>query len=216
MKRLFFIIIFLVSELIVAQPDLMVDSIVVTTSNDTLYVWDYNAWEQCAFQLDYTVDIFDSIITITQIDTAKDMTTCYGYHNFVTSIVGLTEGNYRIDIYRDCLYQDIRFIKSFWFEYIINGIDIWEEHPKRFILYNAYPNPFNPETNISYTIPNTGFVLLKIYNLLGQEVSILVSKNQKPGTYNVLYDAKGLSSGIYFYRLQFENKVEVKKILLLR
>jgi hypothetical protein len=216
MKRLFFIFIFLVSELIVAQPDLMVDSIVVKTSNDTVYVLDYNAWEQCAFQLDYTVDIIDSIITITQIDTAQDMTTCYGYHNFVTPVVGLTEGNYRIDIFRDCLYQDTRLIKSFWFEYIINGIDILEKHTKQFMLHNAYPNPFNPETNISYTIPYAGFVSLKIYNLLGQEKANLVSTNQRQGTYNVVYDAKGLSSGVYYYRLQFENKVEIKKILLLR
>ena len=216
MKRLFFITIFLISQLIVAQPNLLIDSLVVKTSNDTVYVWDYNAWEQCAFQLDFTVDIIDSIITITQIDTAEDMTTCYGYHNFVTPVVGLTEGNYRIDIYRDCLYQDIRFIKSFWFEYIINGIDIWEKHPKQFMLHNAYPNPFNPETNISYTIPNTGFVSLKIYNSLGQEIVTLVSTNQKPGTYNVVYAAKGLSSGVYYYRLLFNNKVEIKKMLLLR
>jgi len=216
MKRLFFIIIFLISQLIVAQPNLLVDSLVVKTSNDTVYVWDYNAWEQCAFQLDFTFDIVDSIITITQIDTAEDMTTCYGYHDFVTPVVGLTEGNYRIDIYRDCLYQDIRFIKSIRFEYIISGIDNWEKHPKRFILHNTYPNPFNPETNISHTILNTGFVSLKIYNLLGQENATLVSKNQKPGTYNVVYDAKGLSSGVYYYRLQFDNKVEIKKILLLR
>lgn len=216
MKRLFLLTIFFISELLFAQPNYLVDSIVVKTSNDTVYVWDYNAWEQCAFQLGYTVGIIDSIITISQIDTAKDMTTCYGYHNFVIPIVGLSEGKYRIDIFRDCLYQENRFIRSFRFEYIISSVSHIEEFPDRFILYDAYPNPFNPSTKISYRIPTYGIVLLKIYNSLGQDISTLVSKNQEAGEYIAEFNAKGLASGFYYYRFQFNNRVETKKILLLK
>jgi hypothetical protein len=216
MKKLFLLTIFFISEIIVAQPDYLVDSIVVKTSNDTVYVWDYNVWEQCAFQLDYSIEIIDSIITISQVDTAADMTTCYGYHNFVIPIIGLSEGKYRIDIYRDCLYQENRFIKSFRFEYVISGIDNREELPNQFILYNAYPNPFNPTTIISYTLPNYGVVVLKVYNSLGQECAVLVSEEQNSGTYEVEFRAEGLSSGLYYYSLQFNNNVQTKKIILLK
>lgn len=216
MKKLFLLIIFFIFEIIVAQPNYLVDSIVVKTSNDTVYVWDYNAWEQCAFQLDYSVEIIDSIITISQVDTAVDMTTCYGYHNFVIPIIGLSEGKYRIDIYRDCLFQENRFIKSFRFEYVISGIDNREELPDQFILHNAYPNPFNPSTKISYTIPNYGAVSLKVYNSLGQEIATLVSEQQASGTHEVEFRAKGLSSGFYYYKLQFGNDVQTKKIILLK
>ena len=95
MKRIFLFVFFFISASMFAQPNYTLDSVVVVTSNDTVYVWDYNAWEQCAFQLDYTVEVIDSIITITQIDTAADATTCYGYHNFVVPVVGLNEGDYR-------------------------------------------------------------------------------------------------------------------------
>ena len=96
MKRILSCLIFLISTSMFAQPNLTLDSIVVVTSNDTIYVWDYNAWEQCGFMLDYTVDIVDSVITITQIDTAEDATTGYCYHNFVVPVVGLSNGDYRI------------------------------------------------------------------------------------------------------------------------
>jgi hypothetical protein len=217
MKRFLFLVILFTSELIFAQfPNYLVDSIVVKKSKDTVFVWDYNAWEQCAFKLDYSIKIVDSVITISQVDIAKDMTTCYGYHNFVFPIVGLSNGKYRIDIYRDCLYQDNRFIKSFRFEYIISSVSQREQLPNHFILYDAYPNPFNPSTKISYRIPNYGHVLLKIYNSLGQEISTLVSKNQEAGEYIAEFNAKGFASGFYYYRLQFNNIVETKKILLLK
>jgi len=216
MKTIIFALFLLISSSLFAQPNWLVDSIVVKTSNDTIYVWDYNAWEQCAFQLDYEVEINDSVITITQIDTAEDMTTCYGYHNFVIPIVNLPYGSYRIDIYRDCLYADIRFIKSFRFQYPLSSTNHLKEQPYKFILYDAYPNPFNPVTNISYSIPASGFVSLVIYNSLGQKVVDLVSMYQHAGTYNAYFNADNLASGIYYYKLQFNNYISTKKVLLLK
>lgn len=189
---------------------------VVKISNDTAYVWDYNAWEQCAFQLDYTVDILDSVITITQIDTAEDMTTCYGYHNFVVPVVGLSEGQYRADIYRDCLYEDVRFIKSISFEYIISSIGETNTILNEFQLHNAYPNPFNPSTKISYSILQKGFVSLKVYNLLGQIISTLVYCSQPSGNYEVEFVSGELPSGIYYYSLQFDKQIKTKKLILLK
>lgn len=216
MKRIIFISIFSLSQILIAQPNYQVDSLVVKISNDTVYVWDYNAWEQCGFEFDYTVDILDSVITITQIDTAEDMTTCYCYHNFVIPIVGLSEGQYRADIYRDCLYQDVRFIKSIEFEYILSSIGETNTILNEFQLHNAYPNPFNPSTKISYSIPKKGFVSLKVYNLLGQIISTLVYASQSSGNYEVEFVGDKLPSGIYYYSLQFDKQIKTKKLILLK
>lgn len=83
-----------------------------------------------------------------------------------------------------------------------------------FDLLQNYPNPFNPVTNIEYTIPERSHVTLKIYDMLGKEVSTLVDKTQDPGTYISLWNAKNFSSGIYFYRLIAGNNVQTKRMVL--
>jgi hypothetical protein len=88
--------------------------------------------------------------------------------------------------------------------------------PETYSLSQNYPNPFNPSTNIQYSIPKTGFVTLKIYNLLGQEVATLVEGNQTAGKYVATFDASKVSSGVYFYRLASGGFVDVKKMLLLK
>ena len=75
-----------------------------------------------------------------------------------------------------------------------------------FQLTNNYPNPFNPETKISYSIPKTGNVKLKIYDLLGRDVKTLFSGNQTMGTYITTFNAYGLSSGLYFVELIFNSQ----------
>lgn len=71
-----------------------------------------------------------------------------------------------------------------------------------FILNQNYPNPFNPKTTVSFNIPETGFVTLKVYDLLGNEVAILVNEKRNSGSYVIEFDASELSSGIYFYVLK--------------
>ena len=85
-----------------------------------------------------------------------------------------------------------------------------------FILYQNYPNPFNPLTTIKYQIPETGRVTLKVFDILGQKVVTLTDKEQLAGNYEVEFDAKGLASGIYFYKLQTELYSSTKKMLLLK
>ena len=96
------------------------------------------------------------------------------------------------------------------------GINNGSELLNNFYLDQNYPNPFNPATRITYTIPNSGFVSLKVYNSLGQEIETLVSENQAKGKHEIEYTAKRLSSGCYFYRLQFDNKQETKKLLFIK
>jgi endo-1,4-beta-xylanase len=89
-------------------------------------------------------------------------------------------------------------------------------NPKAFALYQNYPNPFNPTTVISYQIPVTGKMSLKVYNLLGEEVATLFEGIQKAGSYTLTFDGHGLPSGVYFYRLLSGDFVAVKRLVLLK
>lgn len=82
-------------------------------------------------------------------------------------------------------------------------------------LMQNYPNPFNPGTTISYSLPKTANVSLKVFNLLGQEVAVLVNEQRSPGYYQVQWNAT-VPSGIYFYRLQAGDFVETRKMLLIK
>ncbi|MDC3166178.1 T9SS type A sorting domain-containing protein, partial [Candidatus Marinimicrobia bacterium] len=93
--------------------------------------------------------------------------------------------------------------------------------PDVFALYNNYPNPFNPVTNITYDIPEVSNVTLEIYNVMGQKVRTLVAGSHEPGRYRVLWNAtndfgEGLSSGMYIYKIQAGDFVNVKKLILMK
>ncbi|MEI7811355.1 MAG: T9SS type A sorting domain-containing protein [Ignavibacteria bacterium] len=79
-----------------------------------------------------------------------------------------------------------------------------------------YPNPFNPTTNIKYSIAKPGIVSLKIFDVIGKEVAVLVNQDQTAGTYHVQFDASHLSSGIYFYKLQSGDFTSVNKMMLIK
>ena len=85
-----------------------------------------------------------------------------------------------------------------------------------FKLEQNYPNPFNPTTIIKFTIYNLQFTVLKVYDVLGNEVAILVNEEKPAGTYEVNFNASGLSSGTYFYTLKAGNFVQTKKMILLK
>jgi hypothetical protein len=88
--------------------------------------------------------------------------------------------------------------------------------PLVFRLDQNYPNPFNPATTIRYTIPELEKVVLKVFNILGQEVATLINEVQNPGTYQTTFDASQLASGIYIYRLQAGSFNEVKRMMLVK
>ncbi len=88
--------------------------------------------------------------------------------------------------------------------------------PATYKLSQNYPNPFNPSTVINYSIPKSQLVLLKVYNVLGQEVATLVNQEQVAGNYKVTFDASKLSSGVYFYSIKTGNFNSVKKMMLLK
>ncbi|MBM2841704.1 MAG: Por secretion system C-terminal sorting protein, partial [Bacteroidetes bacterium] len=90
------------------------------------------------------------------------------------------------------------------------------EIPSTVSLEQNYPNPFNPSTTIRFSLPKTVLVTLTVCNSIGQIVVLLVSETLSSGQHSVNWNASGLSSGIYFYRLRTENGVATKKLVLLR
>jgi Secretion system C-terminal sorting domain len=83
-------------------------------------------------------------------------------------------------------------------------------------LFQNYPNPFNPSTTIKYQIPKSGNVSLKVYDILGSEIATPVNEFKNEGRYEVIFDASILSSGVYIYRLNVNESVIVKKMVLLK
>ena len=88
--------------------------------------------------------------------------------------------------------------------------------PKRIELMQNYPNPFNPSSKISYAIANPSFVSLKIYDVLGREVRVLVNEHKDVGRYSLIFEANDLPSGVYFIKLQAGDFVDTKKMIVMR
>ena len=95
-------------------------------------------------------------------------------------------------------------------------IDGTQNLPTSFSLLQNYPNPFNPETIINYQLPVACFVVLKVYDILGKKVTVLVNEYQQPGNYVKTFHGMSLPSGIYFYTLKAGNFSETNKMVLLR
>jgi hypothetical protein len=94
--------------------------------------------------------------------------------------------------------------------------DKHNEIPTRFALKQNYPNPFNPSTIISYQLSVVSNVKLSVYDMLGREIAVLVESKQNAGTHQKQWNAEGLPSGVYLYRLQTESFTETKKLLFLK
>ena len=88
--------------------------------------------------------------------------------------------------------------------------------PADFELSQNYPNPFNPETTISYRLEKSSRIQIAIYNVLGELIEILVDEHQTPGHYSIRWHAQNIGSGIYLCRLQTNNFVQTRKLLLQR
>jgi hypothetical protein len=93
--------------------------------------------------------------------------------------------------------------------------EVTDELPSKFLLSQNYPNPFNPFTRFEFQLPTSGWVTLKIYDLLGKEVATVLNEELQTGSYQYLWDAGKLASGVYIYRLTAGSYHAVKKMILL-
>jgi hypothetical protein len=91
-----------------------------------------------------------------------------------------------------------------------------QEKPETYTLQNNYPNPFNPQTRIKFSLPTSEFVRLQVYNTLGQQVRTLVNKPMEAGSHSVTFNAGSLPSGVYIYRIQTEKFTRSRKMLLVK
>jgi hypothetical protein len=100
---------------------------------------------------------------------------------------------------------------------VTTGIEpVSTEIPDKFMLYNNYPNPFNPVTKIKFDTPNSAYTNIVIYDVTGREIKTLINQNISAGRYEIEFDASGLSSGVYFYRINAGDFKDVKRMALVK
>jgi len=99
---------------------------------------------------------------------------------------------------------------------LITSVDNKSIMPVEYSLLQNYPNPFNPSTTIGYSLAKESFVQLKIYDVLGREIKTLIDEKESVGTYNVHFDAKGINSGIYFYKIIAGDFTQSNKMIVIK
>ena len=126
------------------------------------------------------------------------------------SFIGQTKGSNNI-------IESGFLVDSLFFNYITGIKDNkGPTLPSSYELSQNYPNPFNPTTTIQYALPVQLYVRLVVYNTIGQQVEIIVNKQEDPGYHKVVFSGSNLASGIYFYRLQAGDYIKTKKLILLK
>jgi photosystem II stability/assembly factor-like uncharacterized protein len=135
---------------------------------------------------------------------------------------GLVNLNYQY-IYSICFSGDYVFIGTYQYgvwrrsrNELISVSNISNKVPHKFFLHQNYPNPFNPVTNIKFDLPISGYVEIKIFDLLGREISTLVNRQMQPGVYAIDWDASNYPSGVYFYSMITGDHAESRKMILLK
>ena len=173
-----------------------------------------------------------SVLYIKQGNSYKRFAVSLTNENYATT--ALVPGSYELSAYRlgYCMATTNITINANTVDTVVNftldtcgpiGIhNISSEVPKNFRLLQNYPNPFNPVTNISFMMPEAGFAELKVFDILGREIAVLVNNELKPGTYNYDWNASNFASGVYFYRLEVSDPSaslrvsETKKMVLIK
>jgi len=158
-------------------------------------------------------------IKVTNFDRTAEETAFFGTNPFV--LPSMKKGT-SILLLTNKFYVDLPFVSSTNNRPNAEGLFekdnsiIGSNLPEKFELKQNFPNPFNPNTVISYSIAKSENVSIKIYDILGKEVQTLVNEVKNPGSYNVMFNAQNLSSGVYFYRLTAGNFTDIKKMTLVK
>lgn len=135
----------------------------------------------------------------------KGTTTEIQHYSFIDKNLDAASYSYRL--------KQVDFDGTFAYSPVV---EVEVSVPLEYALEQNYPNPFNPSTMISYSIPEAGFVSLKLYDVLGNEIKSLVNAQQEAGQYEFAFDASGFASGVYYYRLQSGEFTSTKKLMLMK
>ncbi len=143
------------------------------------------------------------------------------YIQMIVDTVDAGDGDYNMSgVYADDTPPQgdapINYKTKVFFENSSNSLSSGNQIPKEYSLSQNYPNPFNPSTTIKYSLPKDGFVSLKIYDITGREVKTLAGEVKKAGYYSVTFNASSLASGVYFYRIQSNDFVMTKRMVLIK
>jgi hypothetical protein len=106
--------------------------------------------------------------------------------------------------------------RAFTVTRVVSDVEAEDEQIKDFVIYPAYPNPFNSSTTISFNLPVKDFVALNIFNVSGQKVATLVNREMAAGLHRITWDADEVNSGVYFYVIQTTQAVQTRKLILIK
>jgi hypothetical protein len=129
-------------------------------------------------------------------------------------MIPLKEGTNTVAIYGFWNWMNIDFIDIP--NATVLSVDNNSKIPTNYSLSQNFPNPFNPETSIRYSIPKQSHVTIKVFDILGREVTTLVNEEKNVGNYEVKFNSKKIASGIYFYRIQAGDFLSTKKMTVLK
>jgi hypothetical protein len=127
------------------------------------------------------------------------------YYSFIDKPIGGKEFMYRL--------KQIDFDGKFEYS---DEVSVALTLPTNFALHQNFPNPCNPTTTIKYDVPETGKIQIRVYDVLGKLLATLVNEMKEPGSHEVSFDGSNLASGVYFYRIEADNFIESKKMILLK
>ncbi len=152
--------------------------------------------------------------TLIYVVDRRDSSKFIGSREYWTKEYGMLDGIYEEaeDILKGCVIDGVLYGDT-----TVTGIYDIKQLPDEFELYQNYPNPFNPSTVISWQTGKAYLVTLKVYDLLGREIKTLIdNKYYNSGKHTIIFNGKGLSSGVYFYRLITKDFIQTKKMMLLK
>ena len=184
---------------------ILIEPIGSIDSTDVEFIWTssypeiYRYWFEIATDNQFTNSFIDSTIT--------DTTYLYSNLNYGESYW------WRVKAYNAMGWGDFSDVRSFD---IITSVEEDNQLPTEFSLEQNYPNPFNPSTKIKYLIPQSSNVVIKVFDVLGNEIETLVNEEKPVGSYEVVFDAAKLPSGVYFFQLKASTFVETKKMILMK
>lgn len=156
------------------------------------------------------------LVIITNLDKAATDVSFFGTNPYVLPV--MKNGDHTVYLSSDSYieFPKVNNINNRPGDLFAEENTVGTNEPFTYGLAQNYPNPFNPSTEITYSIANTEMVELKVYDVLGREVQTLVSNIQNPGSYNIMFNAAALSSGVYFYKLTAGNFSDIKRMMLIK